>query len=64
MKTEHATRDLNEAIDVFRRELPDPKRSNDSTFTDAFLIGETEVILKAQKVKGSTGMSWKIDYNN
>lgn len=64
MKLEHTTRDLNEAIDLFLRELPDPKRSNDSTFTDDFLIGGAEVILKAQKVKGSTGMKWKIDYNN
>lgn len=64
MKTEHTTRDLNEAIDLFLRELPDPKKSNDSTFTDDFLIGGAEVILIAQKVKGSAGMKWKIDYNN
>ncbi|MEJ6980393.1 hypothetical protein WG906_08020 [Pedobacter sp. P351] len=64
MKTEHTTRDLNEAIDLFLRELPDPNKTNDSTFTDDFLIAGSEVILKAQKVKGSTGMKWKIDYNN
>lgn len=64
MKTKHATRDLDEAIDVFMEELPDPKRSDDSTFTDYFLVGGAEVMLKAQKVKGSTGMKWKIDYSN
>ena len=64
MKTKHATKNLQEAINVFLRELPDPKGSDVSTVTDQFTIAGQEVVLTAQKAKGSTGFRWLIDYPN
>jgi hypothetical protein len=64
MESKHLTKDLTEAIDVFLTELPDPRSSDASTITDLFIVRGVEVKLKAQKVKASGGMTWKIEYYN
>jgi hypothetical protein len=57
----HSAHDLSEAISLFLKELPDPQRSKETTITNRFLVEEQEVLLRAQKCKGSAGMQWKVD---
>ena len=64
MKSKHAAKNLDEAINLFLHELPDPVRSNVSTVTDSFSIKGKDVVLSAQKAKGNTGMTWRIDSSN
>lgn len=57
----HSAHDLSEAISLFLKELPDPQRSRETTITDKFLVEEKEVLLRAQKCKGSSGMQWRVE---
>jgi hypothetical protein len=52
--------DISEAMKVFLQELPDPKRSKESTIREDFLIKDEKVTLQAQKIKGAQGMCWNI----
>lgn len=64
MKAKHATKNLQEAITVFLKELPDPKGTDVSTVRDHFTVDGQEVVLTAQKAKGRSGFRWRIDYPN
>lgn len=64
MKSKHEARSVEEAIKVFLKELPDPKRTNIPAVSDHFMIGEEDVILTAQRAKSSTGFRWIIDSRN
>lgn len=64
MKTRHAAKNMEEAIKLFLEELPDPKRTDVPAVSDRFTIGEKEVLLTAQKTKGSGGFGWRIDHPN
>jgi hypothetical protein len=60
-KLTHTTHDLSEAINLFLKELPDPKTSVQSTFVEDFLVEDKKITLQAQKSKGIKGMIWNID---
>jgi hypothetical protein len=52
---------LNEAMNTFLKQLPDPQLNNSSTIIGEFTVLEQKVSFMAQKVKGKLGMSWKIE---
>ena len=64
MKTKHSAKNIDEAINLFLHELPDPVTSDVSTVTDSFSVKGKEVVLNAQKAKGNAGMTWRIDHFN
>lgn len=64
MKAKHTATNIDEAINLFLHELPDPVTSDVSTVTDSFSIEGKEVVLNAQKAKGNTGMTWRIDHSS
>ena len=52
--------DLNEAMNAFLRQLPDPKRSPNSTIVAEMVVKGEKVKFLAQKIKGLAGLSWKV----
>lgn len=56
--------DINEAINIFKQELPDPEKSRISTFKDEFYLNEKKITFIAQKLKSSNGMVWSINYTS
>ena len=63
MKAKHIASNIDEAINLFLHELPDPVTSNVATVSDSFSIKGKKVVLNAQKAKGNSGMTWRIDYS-
>lgn len=53
--------DLNSTINVFRRELPDATKSNQSVYVKELAFEEKKVVLVAQQIKGANGMTWNIN---
>lgn len=58
------TGDLDDAVSVFKKELPDPEKSRLSTFKDEFYLNEKKITFVAQKFKSSSGMCWSIHYTS
>lgn len=57
----HADR-ISEAMEVFQGKLPDPNRCNKSTIiSEQDIMGKT-VKFRAQKAKGLSGITWRVDY--
>jgi len=64
MKDRHVTKNLDEALDIFIKELPDPATPHVSTIIDQFEIDGQMIILYAQKYKSDGGMKWKVSDMN
>lgn len=64
MKTQHSTANLEEARTVFLNELPDPQNCGISTVIEHFAIEGVDIMLLAQKSKGTNGMFWSIENLN
>ena len=61
MKTNNKdNRNYSEALNVFLKELPDPRISDQSTIRREFIIRDEKITLEAKKIKGSNGMRWNI----
>ena len=49
-------------MEVFQGKLPDPNRCNKSTIiSEQDIMGKT-VKFRAQKAKGLSGITWRVDY--
>jgi hypothetical protein len=48
------------AVNAFTKQLPDPKRSISPAITALFVVKGEPVELIAQKIKGLTGLTWKV----
>ena len=64
MKKINQARSIEDALNLFRQALPDPVRSNESTIINRFIVSDKEIVLNAQKAKGSAGMCWKIAHKS
>jgi hypothetical protein len=53
--------DLNSTISVFRKELPDATKSNQSVVVKELSFEGKKVVLVAQQIKGANGMTWNIN---
>jgi len=64
MKLKHSTQNIEEAIDVFLKELPDPKIYKISAVIEHFEVAGKEIMLRAQKTKDVVGSTWIIENLN
>lgn len=64
MKKINQARSIDDALNIFRQGLPDPVRSSESTIINRFMVSDKEIVLNAQKAKGSSGMCWKIAHKS
>ncbi|WP_207535146.1 hypothetical protein [Desertivirga arenae] len=52
---------LSEAMEVFLKQLPDPNLTRDPTIVREINVRGRKVKFTAQKSKGLTGMTWRIN---
>ncbi|WP_207422593.1 hypothetical protein [Desertivirga brevis] len=52
---------LSEAMEVFLRQLPDPNLAKEPTIVKEISVKGRKVKFTAQKSKGLTGMTWRIN---
>lgn len=66
MKLKHSTKNLEEAIDVFIKELPDPNVYKVAAVIEHFEVAGKEIMLRAQKShdRDLTGHMWIIENLN
>ena len=60
----HSTQNLEEAVDVFVKELPDPKVYRVSVVIEHFEVAGKEIMLRAQKTKDALDGTWIIENLN
>lgn len=53
--------DLDSKINVFLKELPDATRSPQSVYQKELSVNDKKIILIAQQIKGSNGMTWNVN---
>lgn len=56
--------ELTSAMDEFVQQLPDPGKSFSSTIEELIVLDDKKIKLMAQKIKGSNGLCWNIDYKS
>ena len=56
-----STKEINAAIDVFLKELPNPITSMQSSFLKELSVDNKKITLLAQKSKGAKGMTWSVN---
>jgi len=59
-QSNHSANDVFEAIHVFLKELPDPKRSQRKSISASFRIETDTIVLEARKTKGMDGAIWNV----
>jgi len=52
---------LSEALEIFLKQLPDPNLSKTPTIVSEINVKGKTVKFTAQKAKGYTGMTWRIN---
>lgn len=57
------SRQQKKAIQQFSKQLPDAKTCLLSTIQQKITVGDHEIVLQAQKTKGTSGMTWRISLN-
>ncbi|WP_146198700.1 hypothetical protein [Pararcticibacter amylolyticus] len=53
--------DLNNTINLFLKELPDPTTCMQTAFRKELSVNDRKVILLAQQIKGANGMAWNVN---
>ena len=61
MKARHTTKNLQEAMEVFMKELQDPKEYKIAVVIEHFEVAGNEIMLRAQKAKDESGPFWVIE---
>lgn len=56
------TQELTKAMNEFVKHLPDAEKSFNSTIEDVIVLDDKKIKLMAQKIKGTKGMCWHINY--
>lgn len=64
MKRKHSTKSLQEAIEVFVKELEDPTGYRISAVIEHFEVAGSEIMLRAQKTADDGGYKWVIENLN
>lgn len=53
---------LSSAMNDFEKHLPDASKSFNSTIENEIVVDDKRIKLMAQKIKGTNGMCWHINY--
>ena len=56
------TPELTNAMNDFAEHLPDASKSFNSTIENEIVVDDKRIKLMAQKIKGTKGMCWHINY--